>query len=124
MSTRQTIEQERARRAMECVTEVSQHKTWKEKYGSLARRAPADIQSNGLGQTLAFWKSKPKDQENAVLYDHVSTWVSERLDGWQGKDLLTQLIAANTTTADYRRATAEAQAFLIWLKRFAEAELD
>jgi CRISPR-associated protein Cmr5 len=124
MSTRQTVEQERARRAMECVIEVSKHETWKGKYGSLARRAPADIQSNGLGQTLAFWKSKPKDKENAILYDHVSTWVCERLNEWQGKDLLTQLIAANTTTADYRRATAEAQAFLIWLKRFAEAELD
>ncbi|RME09333.1 MAG: type III-B CRISPR module-associated protein Cmr5, partial [Bacteroidetes bacterium] len=32
-------------------------------------------------------------------------------------------IQQDASTEDYRRATAEAQAFLIWLKRFAEAEL-
>ena len=125
MSTRQTVEQGRARRAMECITEAKAAKDkWGKDYGSLARRAPADIQSSGLGQTLAFWKSKPKNQENMMLYNHVSKWVCERIVDWKDKDLLTQLTDPNTTTADYRRATAEAQAFLIWLKRFAEAELE
>ncbi|MBK7917064.1 MAG: hypothetical protein IPJ94_12530 [Chloroflexi bacterium] len=32
-------------------------------------------------------------------------------------------IQEDTSTEDYRRATAETQAFLIWLKLFAEAEL-
>ena len=46
--------------------------------------------------------------------------------GWEtdGKvdDLLERLVKPGTSSADYRRATAEALAYLNWLKRFAEAE--
>jgi len=132
MSTRQTTEQKRARRAMECVDAVKKANEgkkngWAKEYSSLARSAPADIQSNGLGQILAFWyskgweKSNPKNDHFTFLYNHVSDWVCKQM-GWEGKDLLTQLTREATTT-QYRRATAEAQAFLVWLKRFAEAEL-
>lgn len=135
MSTRQTTEQKRARQAMECVSQVKkQPKDTQREYSSLARSAPAYIQSNGLGQTLAFWYSKgwekgsPKEPPksgsgSALLYQDVSAWVCVQMSGWKDKDLLTQLTVDKTTTADYRRATAEAQAFLVWLKRFAEAEL-
>jgi CRISPR-associated protein Cmr5 len=132
MSTRQSTEQKRARRAIECVEAVKKanennKNSWAKEYGSLARSAAADIQSNGLGQTLAFWYSKgwegskPKGDQFTYLYNHISGWVGEQM-GWQGKDLLTQL-TKEATTAQYRRATAEAQTFLVWLKRFAEAEL-
>jgi CRISPR-associated protein Cmr5 len=132
MSKRQTTEQERARRAMECVADVKRANEnkkdgWAKEYGSLARSAAAGIQSSGLGQRLAFWYSKgwegnrPKRDQFTYLYNHVSDWVGEQM-GWKGKDLLTQL-TREATTAQYRRATAEAQAFLVWLKRFAEAQL-
>jgi len=42
--------------------------------------------------------------------------------GLDGKPLL-EWIIKTATTEEYRRATSEAISFLIWLKRFAEAEL-
>lgn len=119
MSRRQTVEQERARRAMICVDQAKKEKLGG-RYAALARSAPASIQTNGLGQVLAFWCSK-KEKEHSTIYNHVSTWVCGRM-GWS-EDLLKRLIAEDSTTGDYRRATSEAMAFLAWLKRFAEAEL-
>lgn len=131
MSTRQTTEQKRARRAMDCVSQVKAigGDTARE-YSSLASSAPAYIQSNGLGQALAFWRSKgwekgkPKDNGHAWLYSHISQWVCKRMgwdEGAKPEGLLGWLVEKSTD--DYRRATAETQAFLVWLKRFAEAEL-
>jgi len=121
MTRRQTLEQERAGRAWECVREVKDKEDYADKYGSLARKAPSLVQTNGLGQTLAFLlsKAKGKDNEHQALYDHLSGWVTGQMR-W-GKPLLEEVVSRDS--ADYRRATAEAMAFLIWLRRFAEAEL-
>jgi CRISPR-associated protein Cmr5 len=123
-SKRSTIEQKRAKAAAEYVNEAKSAKG----YGSYARRAGALIQTQGLGQTLAFWRSKgwengrPKSNDAyALLYRHISDWLKRQLNTEQS-DIL-QWIMNDASTDDYRRATAEAQAFLIWLKRFAEAEL-
>jgi CRISPR-associated protein Cmr5 len=131
MSTRQSTELKRARQAVEWVSKLKKiGGNAAKEYSSLARSAPADIQSNGLGQTLAFWRSKgwekgkPKNNGHTLLYQHLSQWVCGRM-GWDGKakdhGLLSWLVEKDTS--DYRRATVEAQAFLVWLKRFAEAEL-
>ncbi len=123
MATRQILEQRRARYAWEKVGEVKGGGFAKE-YKALARSAGADIQTNGLGQTLAFWKSKRDSDAHGKLYEHVSYWVGQRVDeSWAGADLLQKLIEENTSSEQYRRATTEAVALLIWLKRFAEAEI-
>lgn len=118
MSVQRTVEQRRAEAAWKDVQEV--HKKQKE-YLALARSAPADIQSNGLAQTLAFWEAK-KEPHHLALYHHVSDWVMGQL-GHPGQDLLTWITDDNTSSDQYRRATAEAMAFLVWIKRFAEAKL-
>lgn len=127
MANPRTTEQKRAERALKCVLDVNNDKDIKNsEYVTLAKRAPANIQTNGLGQTLAFWRSKGKrkSQDAAeVIYQNVSVWVSEQM-GWthnQDEHLLPHL--TQCSTSDYRRATVEAMAFLSWLKRFAEAEL-
>ena len=44
--------------------------------------------------------------------------------GWtQNDDLLRKLTEPDAGSDVYRRATAETLAYLVWLKRFAEAEL-
>jgi CRISPR-associated protein Cmr5 len=116
-SRQRSLEQERAKCAWECVQSVNENQ---KEYRSLARGAPADIQANGLGQTLAFWKAK-KGKEHQALESAVSSWVAKQLQ-IEGQDLL-GWITKDATNDDYRRATAEAIAFLTWLKRFAEAEL-
>lgn len=119
MSRQRSLEQERARAAWECVTAVK-GQGYAGKYGQLARSAPADIQANGLGQTLAFWNAKGEDQHRKLLND-VSTWVKGQIKF--SETSLLEWVIKTADTDGYRRATAEAIAFLIWLKRFAEAEL-
>ena len=137
-SQQRTLEQKRAAAAWERVCWVRDHGrgnggwSYAKEYGQLARSAPADIQVNGLAQTLAFWRAKgskdgqPRDGgQNAhwLLQEHISSWVLAQLKVTHNAGLLAWIIAEGTKTDDYRRATAEAVAFLIWLKRFAEAEL-
>lgn len=117
LSRQRSLEQQRAAAAWECVRTVTEAR---KEYLSLARGAPADVQANGLGQTLAFWRAKAGCEHRAV-YDAVSRWVRKQLQLGEG-DVL-EWITNQATTGEYRRATAEAMAFLAWLKRFAEAEL-
>jgi len=118
MSTRQTQEQRRAAQAWQDVSNDVKGKGFAAEYKSLASSAPADVQTNGLGQTLAFWKSKGKS-EHKTLYRHLSTWVIRE---WGAEGDLLRWIT-NTDSVRYRQATVEALAFLAWLKRFAQAEL-
>jgi CRISPR-associated protein Cmr5 len=123
MSRQQTLEQKRAAAAWASVTAPNK-KAYSDKYGQLAKSGPASIQANGLGQTLAFWRAKGKhksNDEHEALYQDVSAWVREQLHVKQ-PDLL-DWIMNHASTDQYRQATAEAIAFLGWLKRFAEAEL-
>jgi len=52
----------------------------------------------------------------------VSEWVLGQLHVQDAEGLL-HWIMTTASTEDYRRATAEAMAFLVWLKRFSEAEI-
>jgi CRISPR-associated protein Cmr5 len=122
LSRQQTLEQQRATKAWELVTQVKE----KEKeYNSWVKKVPVLILTNGLGQTLAFLKSK-SDREKELLYAHLSAWLMPEMS-WsppaqQKNDLLERLI--HESSANYRRATIEALAFLNWLKRFADAILE
>ncbi len=122
LTQQQTLQQKRAAHAWACVERVStKPDDFRKKYGSQVRGLPSLIQSNGLGQTLAFLLAKDKNEKNThyrAVYDHVSTWVQQEL-GVQG-DFLEWLLQQSST--DYRRAAAEVLAYLSWLKRFAEAK--
>ncbi|MBM4459508.1 MAG: type III-B CRISPR module-associated protein Cmr5 [Chloroflexi bacterium] len=155
-SQQQTLEQERAARAWECIADVKP-KDFKGKYRTIATKLPAHITTSGLGQTLAFLRAKstpkpgkPPSAEqlaHASAYNHLSGWVllymhrkqiqQDALEKWlieknyetdaqsakqyKWKYLLEWLLVQGSEV--YRQATAEALAFLGWLKRFAEAEL-
>lgn len=139
----QSLEQKRAAFAWKCITQVSDEH--RKEYAGLAKSAPADIQINGLGQVLAFWrakgyeKGKSKGNAHSSIYAHVSEWLGDnerfnvekrfveegagnakrKVEKW-----VLNWLTDTASTDDYRRATTEAIAFLVWLKRFAEAELD
>ncbi|WP_299025183.1 type III-B CRISPR module-associated protein Cmr5 [uncultured Thermanaerothrix sp.] len=119
VSEQRSLEQERASHAYKAVTEAKGKKD--KELRSLARSAPASIQSNGLGQTLAFWKAK-KEEHHRALYHALSGWLKKQLHIDENHDLL-EWIATTATSLQYRQATAEALAYLNWYKRFAEAEL-
>lgn len=129
-SMRRTTEQRRAGQAWQKVGQVKDQSKYQGEYKSLVRSIPADILSHGLGQVLAFLWAKGrkngqfKEDHHSMLYQHLSVWVSNEMGWGQDGDLLKKLTQGETaTTANYRRATVETLAYLEWLKRFAEAEL-
>jgi len=129
-----SLEQKRAKYAWECIQKVRGNIEQEDKYKSYVRSAPSYIQINGLGNTLAFYKSKfeadlRKKGENELsadnrayklLYDHLNEWRKE-LRG--GKDILEWIRDENTSSLMVFQATKEIIALLNWMKRFAEAEL-
>ena len=135
---RQNMEQERGRIAWDNITKVkdSKNSSLQKEYRSLARGLNAMIQTNGLGQTLGFLKAKGKNDSSKAHYlllHHLTIWMKDEKhfsaaniavmkDAQDG--LLRWVVDTNTTSADYRRATAECLAFGSWLRRFAEAELE
>ena len=118
-SALRTLEQKRAKHAWDCVQKVKSQ-PFASDYRSIAVKVPSLILTNGLGQTLAFLRSKPDRLHFQSLYRHLADWVGNRVHA--SGDLLDWLV--NTATSQqYRLATMEALALLQWLKRFAEAEL-
>jgi CRISPR-associated protein Cmr5 len=110
MSKRQTQEQKRAKQAWKNVHDEVAGKDFAKEYKRLVSSAPTDVQTNGLGQTVAFWRSKGELQHK-TLYRHLSDWVM--LEMGEVDDLMHWIT----------QTTVEALAFLGWLKRFAQAEL-
>lgn len=126
MSKQRNLERERAQFAWERVEKIKDKADLLKEYASLAKSAPADIMSNGLGQTLAFWRAKSKDNKekgHPKLLQHVTDWLTDERHRFNNKDreIINWIISLDDMN-QYRRATSEAIAFLIWIKRFAEAE--
>jgi CRISPR type III-B/RAMP module-associated protein Cmr5 len=91
----------------------------REELASQSKKVPVRIQMSGLGQALAFLKGKNDSPE---LDRALSEWISTVYPPGnpRHKDLLQRIIAEDTEFL--KLATAEAQLWLQWLKRFCEAE--
>lgn len=114
----QTIQQQRAKYALERVQEAAKTSSLHKEYKSYASSLPAMIHMNGLGQAAAFFKSKRGTHE--MLYILLSKWLCQEGQPYAGCDDLLEGI----TTKDmhsYRLAQAEAQALMDWVKKFAKA---
>ena len=125
ISQQRSLDQKRAAAAWEAIKEIRDRgsESLEKKYKPLAGSGAMDVQTSGLGQTLAFWRAKAsKREEHEAIYRHTSDWIKQQIPEIGQVDLLGWLIKT-ATTDQYRRATVEGQAFLTWLKRFAEAEL-
>jgi len=134
MSNQRTLEQKRADFAWQKIQDVKKNLTQKaqEEYSSLVKKAPADIQTNGLGQTVAFWYAKGYEQgerkdggktPHFQALNHLTEWLKSPDALALPTDHLVKWVSETAKVDEYRRATTEAIAFLVWLKRFAEAEL-
>lgn len=95
-------------------------------YTNLAKAAPSLIMTNGLMQTLAFFKSKGKDHHEKLLGD-VLGWLRNPeaacpfITSDQFSDAMNQLASANLSSEQYLHATQEALAILKWIRHFAAA---
>lgn len=96
-------------------------------YRSYSRKIPQMVLSNGLGQTLAFVKSKARDG-NAydVLYSQIADYLksnsTSRIKMPDNAELVEWVISLDSY--NYHYATEEILAFLNWLRRFAEGLIE
>ena len=123
VTTLRGIEQGRATYAFNAVQGVSEN--LKKKYKTAAKKAPVLVKTNGLGQTLAFIKSKggKRGEENGYdeLYKQIAKWLqtedSKALVLPQG-ELVRQVIELPSPA--YRQATIETLTLLNWIRRFVD----
>ncbi len=116
-----TIEQDRAKYALEQVTGFAGDKT---KYATLVKRLPAMILNNGLGQAIAFLLADDKGEKKEpswMLYAQLQTWLFSKCIACTGSDLITCLM--NGDRKQYMHAQHETLKLLTWMKKFAEADL-
>lgn len=116
-----TLEQERAKYAYDKIMLVKD-KDFEEDYSRYVKSAPALILTNGLGNTLAFYKSKSKKSKAySKLYNHIEEWLKKRGYCNENQDALEWI--ANTDSLLVLQATQEVLALLNWMTKFAKAEL-
>jgi CRISPR-associated protein Cmr5 len=114
----QTLQQERARYALEQVKAALDSGVNGKEFKSYAASFPAMVQMNGLGQAAAFYFSQGETYRR--LYDILSGWLTKENQPYEGQENL----LAGITELDmhrYRIAQAEALLLLDWIKRFAKA---
>jgi len=132
-----SIEQERAKYALKCIDEVKSkdNSELEKNYSSYVKKSPALILTNGLGSTLAFYKSKigkegdekkPEKLAYNLLYDYINDWVSgkeyDKVNFTKGQDLL-DWITKTASSLEVFQVTQEIVRLLTWMSKFAKAEL-
>lgn len=127
------IQLQRANHAIDRVRKMKAEKPEVIKeYLSMARALPAEIRMNGLGQAIAMLKARSVGRIGpSKLYEHVSHWMCRQgsPSPYRGepeekaKELLLDKIVKGGEPA-YRQAYVEIDAYLAWLKRFADAFLE
>ncbi len=112
---RATLEQQRAQDAWE------KSASYNEKHRNLAKGMPALIMNSGLMQVLAFCHEKGGEHE-AVATD-LRVWLNKRLNGGDRDPGFEpfMLRMMNAEPREYQMITAEALAWLKWLRQMASA---
>ncbi len=113
-----TLEQKRAEFAYEKVRSVK-GSGFEEEYASYVKSAPAQILTNGLGATLAYFRSKKKDAYS-TLYNHIEEWLKKC--GFCDGDILGWITRADSLRVF--QATRETLALLNWMTKFAKSILE
>lgn len=125
----QSLDQRRAKHALDCTKKRQKDgKKQQSDYLNYVKALPATILQNGLGQAMATLLSAAKGKENDPhyrLYQDVQSWLcgGDKESPFPKQTDLLEEITSNGQQ-DYLKAQAEAQAYLIWLKKFAAALLN
>ena len=123
------IEQGRAKYAFASVGQINE--ALKKEYKTIVKKLPVLIKTNGLGQSLAFLKSKgekdSRKEKNAhdKLYEQIGTWLqTEDVKGLipQEGELVKEIIQLESHV--YRQVTVETMALLNWIRRFADGLIE
>jgi len=118
--TTQTLDQQRAAFAWECVAKAKADSNLKfGDYTNLAKSAPALIMGNGLMATLAFFQQKSKEAQE--VSSAICKWLTKRMAslfvGSSYQEVMEGLHGARSD--HYLHATDEALEILRWIRQFA-----
>lgn len=117
---KRTLEQRRAEYALGKIDQVKKKsRADQAKYKSQLLKLPSRLHTNGFGQTVAFYLAAGKGKPEWEICSLLQAWLADQQIYPADKDLIRSI--AEGSEALYRRASAEARALAIWLKRFAEA---
>ncbi|WP_019672863.1 type III-B CRISPR module-associated protein Cmr5 [Psychrobacter lutiphocae] len=125
----QSRDQQRAAHAIKCIEKIQQEKQLKSRpIKSAINDLPAMIHMNGLGHAFAFFLTDPKSYpERQAIVEMVFDWLkngSHVYDNLSEHSRLTALKAVTLSDLKtHQVAQQEAQAYLLWLKKFARALL-
>ena len=120
MSQFKSIEQQRAAIAWQHIQDLD---SVSDEYLSLVRGISAMVVMNGFGQTLAFLLAKGTGgNHHQKLARHLADWLlrDKAEKGPRTPAVLMEKIMENDHKS-YRQLRGEGLAYLVWLKRFAEA---
>ena len=117
----QTLQQLRAKHALTKVKElIPLHDG--DKLKARASELPFMIHANGLGQALAFFKSKNGSDGYGELFLILQSWLTQTGRPFADKTDVMQAVT-DTDMNTYRVAQAEAIEYMDWVKKFASAYL-
>lgn len=124
----QSREQLRAKHALTHIERIkNQNKFEDDKIKSAISGLPAMIHMNGLGHAFAFFLSDPKNfPERQEIVEIVFDWLKKESGVFSALNQQNLTALNAITQADlqtYQIAQQEAQAYLLWLKKFARALL-
>jgi CRISPR-associated protein Cmr5 len=123
----QTMQQQRAKFALEKVQWAANNlnQAQQKEYKSYASALPFMIQANGLGQAVAFYRSKGEKDTHFHLYHLLSEWLTQENQPFhEYQDQKQNGLLEGITNEDmsvYMAAQAEAMIFMDWVKKFANA---
>lgn len=130
----QTIQQQRAKYAMDEITALTKKLSPEQQkiFVAYAHSLPAMIHSNGLGQSMAFCKSKgsasglnekeDKKRSYNALYNIISDWLIQPTQIYSGcANVLSGITSKDMQS--YQLAQVETLELLSWVKKFAAALL-
>lgn len=113
--SKQTLEQQRAQDAW------NKSADYTKEHVNIAKGLPALIMNSGLMQVLAFCHEKGK--ANELVASHLRQWLGKRFNGVDRDPGFEPLMEAlmKATPGDYQAITAEAFAWLRWMRQMAAA---
>ena len=114
----QTLSQKRASSALKLLEMISERGKDREAFSQFCKSFPTMVLKNGLGQSLAFIKSKSaKDPKFVTMYETINKWLIEM-------KLVKHDTFQEIHTMDARKyvqVQSELIKFLEWIKRYENA---
>lgn len=118
----QTLSQRRAGKALELLERITEKGDTRKEFSQFCKSFPTMVLQNGLGQAIAFIKSKKVNPDDKYdrMYNTLNSWLKDGLNLIED-DVLREINTMNAPK--YIEIQIESLKFLEWIKRYENAKL-